>query len=552
VFRKKSLEKMMHPDSLDQLLVVVTPQAVLTLGTLALVLVIGIVWSIVAEIPVTIDGNGILLKPHSLKTIQASGAGLLTDIRIAVGQTVSAGETIAKIEQPELERQLEQETARYRSIREFNDQALDLAVRKRIVDNEHRTDPRESTVRQLQDKITSRSVELSVAQNENLENTRRMLVESRRSQSEQLKNITELVAKGIVADAQRLSAQTALNEIDSRLADVDVRVRQNSMSRLDAEQTGLRRTQELETQDSQLAANIRILKERLHRQSHVRTQFGGHVLEVGSSVGQMISAGQRLFILQAEPQEPFHRVELGSDVSRGQFQLVVGDTATVPLDHNASGEQVQRALAVLPSLLDYQVTVSKAKERPIYDVRMRSMQAGNATRPRIEARDSGLADAQNVPGFAAVFELGDRIEDEDLKHLSFFPIGQGKRVRPGMAIRVNPTSVERQRYGSIMGVVTKVSEFPVTAEGVVNMIGNTDVAKSLLERGGAMLVEAEMTKDSTNPTGLKWTSKGPDLPMTSGTTTTCRVTLETRAPITFALPLLRSWLLGDADKQPAR
>ena len=552
MFRKKSLEKMMHPDSLDQLLVVVTPQAILTLATLALVLFIGIVWSVVAEIPVTIDGQGILLKPRSLKTIQASGSGLLTELRASVGQSVAAGDVIAKIEQPELERQLEQEIARFRSVREFNDQALDLALRKQMVSPGTAKKDGTSTVRQLQDRLTSRIVELNIAQNANLEKTRQMLIELRDSQRQQLANVTDLVTKGIASVSQQLNSQGALNDTEARLADIDVRIRQNSMSRLDAEQIGLRRTQEMETQDSQLAANIRILKERLHRQGTVRTQFQGRILEVGSSVGQMLSSGQRVFIQQIEAQDPFYRVEFGDDASHGHFALVAGESVTHQLPVDASAEQVQTALHTLPSLQEYLVAVSRAANQHHLDVRLKPKRVGLPARPRLEVHDSELADADGVPSFATVFELGDKIADEDLKHLGFFPIGPGKRVQPGMEIRINPTNIERQRYGSIIGTVTKVSEFPVTADGVVNMIGNTDVARMLLERGGAMLIEAEMTSDPENPTGLKWTSSGPPQPMTPGTTTTCRITLEKRAPITFALPLLRGWLLGDADKLPAR
>lgn len=549
MFRKKSLDKMMHPDSLDQLLVVVTPKAVFTFATLALILAIGLVWSITARIPVTVDGSGILLKPRSLKTIQASAAGLLTEVRVAVGQTVTAGEIIAKVDQPELERQLELEIAKYKAIREFNDKALDVSTRM----HGNRPGRTISAARLLQESATARLGDLSATQNANLEKTRAMLKELRDSQALQLKNITDLVHKGIASETQRLNAKGALNDTESRLADVDVRIKQNSMTRIDAEQQALRRTQELEQQDSTLAASIRVLKERVHRQSAVRTQFRGRILEIGSSVGQMTSAGQRIFIMQIEPQEPFFRVEMGSEVSRGSFVLIAGDAATPPLPHDAAAEQIRGALQGLPSLADTTVQVTRTPGRPVFDILVKPRKADPLrARPRIEVRDSDLADAEDIPSFAAVFELGDLVEEEDLKHLGFFPVGQGKRVRPGMEIRINPTNVERQRYGSIMGVVTKVSEFPVTTEGVVNMIGNTDVAKNLLEHGGTMLVEAEATKDPGSPTGLKWTSSGPPEPMTAGTTTTCRITLETRAPITFALPLLRSWVLGDADKLPTR
>ncbi|NES67365.1 MAG: NHLP bacteriocin system secretion protein, partial [Okeania sp. SIO2D1] len=42
--------------------------------------------------------------------------------------------------------------------------------------------------------------------------------------------------------------------------------------------------------------------------------------------------------------------------------------------------------------------------------------------------------------------------------------------------------------------------------------------------------------------GYQWSSsKGPQQKLTAGTTTTTRVRVEERAPITFVLPILREW-----------
>jgi len=99
-----------------------------------------------------------------------------------------------------------------------------------------------------------------------------------------------------------------------------------------------------------------------------------------------------------------------------------------------------------------------------------------------------------------------------------------------------------------MGRVTRISTFPVTSEGIVNMIGNKEVVDALLKQGGTMLVEASLLTATNHPTGFQWTSKGPEQPITAGTTTTCRITVEERRPITFAIPLLRKWFLGQSSQ----
>ena len=51
---------------------------------------------------------------------------------------------------------------------------------------------------------------------------------------------------------------------------------------------------------------------------------------------------------------------------------------------------------------------------------------------------------------------------------------------------------------------------------------------------------ADLRRVPTTPSGYQWSSStGPTLPMTAGTTTTGRVVLEQRAPLTYLWPILR-------------
>lgn len=585
MFRRKSLDKMMHPDSLDQLLVVVTPQAMFTVATLVIVLVVGIIWSIWARVPSTVDGQGILLKPRSLKPAQSVGSGSVVAVRALVGETVEAGKIIAELAQPDLDRQLEQDVARYQAIRDFNTRALELATKKRDLELSRiegslaHIVAATTSLSALQNKIRIQLDEVNETQAETLDKTRSILDQLRSSQGNQLKNIRDLVQKGISSDSQRLSAQGAVNETEMRIADLEVRMKQNALSRIEAEQQALRLTQDLGQQDNQrrqlevqsqqtkqdfeyeeqrktkelteMAASIRVLKERQFRSAYIRSGFKGRLLEISVAVGELVSGGQRVAILQIEPQDPFFRLELAPDTGRGQFVLTVGDANTLPLAFDSSVEAVRLAISSLPALSGLEVSVVAVAGHRAFDIRIQQPKTG--IRPdslKLEVQDSDLTTHDGSPTFALVWDLGERVPEESLKHLGFFPVGLGKRVLNGMDIRINPTNFERQRFGSLMGKVSKVSDFPVTSEGIVNMIGNTDVAKALIKSGGTILVEADLIPDAESASDFKWTSAGPNAKLTPGTTTTCRITVEERAPITFAIPLLRKWFMGDADQLP--
>ncbi|NES45791.1 MAG: NHLP bacteriocin system secretion protein, partial [Moorea sp. SIO2C4] len=113
----------------------------------------------------------------------------------------------------------------------------------------------------------------------------------------------------------------------------------------------------------------------------------------------------------------------------------------------------------------------------------------------------------------------------------------------GMKILITPDTVKRTRYGGIVGKITEVSPFSITSAGASSVIGNPEVVQKLMgEEGGKIEAIAKLQLDSKTPSGYKWSSSlGPPLKISPGTTTTVRVTVEERTPITWVLPILREW-----------
>ncbi len=131
-----------------------------------------------------------------------------------------------------------------------------------------------------------------------------------------------------------------------------------------------------------------------------------------------------------------------------------------------------------------------------------------------------------------------------LKALAYFPLKTGKRIQEGMPVRVTPATVERERHGSIMGKVARVSAFPITPEAVTAIVGSPEIVQALVQPGGMIEVEVELEHDAHTYSGFHWTSGGPHLKFSAGITSSVRVTLEERAPITFLFPILKSSVGG--------
>jgi HlyD family secretion protein len=131
--------------------------------------------------------------------------------------------------------------------------------------------------------------------------------------------------------------------------------------------------------------------------------------------------------------------------------------------------------------------------------------------------------------------------DAKLVNIVFLPVSENKKIKVGTPLQITPSTVKREEYGGIEAKITKVSQFPVTQQGVASIIGNPDILPGVLERGPQIAVYTEPQLDAT-PSGYKWSSsKGPQSKVAPGTTTTARITVEKKKPIEFVLPILKSW-----------
>lgn len=586
MFRRRLTDKMNSPESLDKLLVVVTPRAELTFTALALILLVGLVWSFIARIPMTVSGEGILLKPGSIKAVQSFGSGPITEIFFAAGDHVSAGEVLAQINQPEINRRLERLIFDYRSEKDFAETTLALAKREHdlemslIADSEANAKSGLEAVRELRDDLLAQKEHFATAQESSLTHMRELLDQLKKSQQGRLKSVAQLVAEGHATKTQEVSVLREVTDTANRISDLEVQIVQQNVLRVDTIQQALNLRQQFEQlrteltqlkvrreqntrrfettrQDirqrlANLEADIRSTQQTRAREGRVISFFSGTILEVNMNFGELVSSGSRLAMLQAAPQLPFFRIETMHEAGQGSLAISVNGVTTERLPFDAAPAAWADAIGALPTVKG-RFTVEAKGQLPKVPMDLYLTPTSDSLVNEeliVEVLDMDLYTPSGIPAYATVVTLGDNIPEEDLKHLGFFPIGAGKKVAPGMEIRIDPANIETQRFGSLVGRVTDVSKYPMSSEGIVTLVGNSELAKAFTAQGGAIMIAASLDLDPSTPNGFKWTSKSPDVQITAGTTTTSRVTVERRRPISFAIPLLREWLLGEGKPKP--
>lgn len=467
-FRKEALDQLNSPEQLEQLLQVTDRKAWLSLVAVGLLLAGGLGWSVFGQIPVTVDGAGVLLYPRSVVPIQSSANGTMANVNYQVGQQVSPGDIIGEVQQVNLAEKLRAAQAQLAELLSTDEVVSGLTDSRQSLELDSIEARREQLSNRIATTKDSAARQLSSAQNfskSQIVQTQETLKTQRSLQAnlrERYQTFLQLQSEGLSSNEVVLNAKQRLIDNEIRISELELRIQEISMSGVRADETFQKQMeqvadleaqlQELEISASKinqaalesnsdreiriqnLQSQIAQLEQDLSSQGNIRAEFDGEIIELSVRRGQVVSIGQILGFLQ--------------------------------------------------------------------------IQSG----------------------------------DSQIEGLGYFRVGDGKKIRKGMEVRISPSTVERERFGSIVGVVSNVGSFPVTVDGVVGSIGNRDLARELLQNTSKIDVTSSLLLDPSSVSGFKWTSGvGPPDTVTSGTTAVIQVTVESRRPISFAIPILRNW-----------
>ncbi len=132
--------------------------------------------------------------------------------------------------------------------------------------------------------------------------------------------------------------------------------------------------------------------------------------------------------------------------------------------------------------------------------------------------------------------------DARLEAVVYAPLAEGKKVQPTMEVEIALSTVRPEEYGYMLGRVISVSEFPVTEQGMVRVLGAPELASQFSMGGRPYEIVVQLLRDPDSGTGFLWSSQGPDIGIESGTACSVRIVTERRRPITLVIPFLKRTL----------
>jgi HlyD family secretion protein len=342
------------------------------------------------------------------------------------------------------------------------------------------------------------------------------LVAAEQGQVEELLvSVGDVIAKGQVV--ARVRQQELLRQIqDSRDKLADVRAEYNDLLRYAGEQERLR-DRDLAQQRANLEQSIRAL-DREVKLARDQVSAQRELLKDGLVTNQTFLASEQ-HLNDAESRLAAARLDLNG----------------LELKRLESAQQVEQ-----------QLETRQGQIRDL-ELELRERQARLGESARVVSPHDGrvlevLADRGDVvtPG-TPILNL--EVTSKELMAVLFIPASAGKRVQPGMRVRVSPSTVKREEYGSMLGKVVWAAEFPSTQKGMVRVLGNEALVAKLMEQGPPIQVNVALDRDASTPTGYRWSSStGPSLSISSGTLANGAVVVREEKPIRLILPKVREKL----------
>lgn len=131
-------------------------------------------------------------------------------------------------------------------------------------------------------------------------------------------------------------------------------------------------------------------------------------------------------------------------------------------------------------------------------------------------------------------------EGAKLEALVYIPAERGKNVKLGMPVRIEPSTVKREEFGTMVGSVVAISDFPITPQGMAAVLHNENLVKRFANEGAAYAATVSLEQDSETVSGYRWAvGKGPPIRLSSGTLTRAEITTRSQRPLDLVVPLFR-------------
>lgn len=476
LFRAKALERLSSPEQLDQAMRVISLRDWIPLATLGGLLLLAVAWSVLGRLPVNVEGRGAFVDPR---------VALGAEAQVVEVQALGSG--------------------------------ILLSLHVKRGDFVHKG----QLLGTIDQPELEKQLQLERERLAELVSEQQSLARVTARQEALDRDLLRSQRQGLVAGLQHTRELAPLLQVDSLAV---IREQRRALE--------LRRT-EARTLVSALRGEL-AEREGLRKKGLITEAI---FLEVQTAY---FSALDQLADLESEARElDVKELEVRKASVANASQLSDFQTRLRDLEVRANTEGLER----LQSEIARSSRIREAERRigQLEAERRKTSEVRSETDGRVLELTGNIGEmVQRGNRLASIKRVGAPGSRPDLTAVAYFTIADGTRLRPGMRVQITPDTVKREEYGGIDGRVYAVSEYPVTVEGVTNIVNNPSLAEDLYGGKRTMEVFIRLLPDARTASGYRWTSsRGPHIRVSVGTTSSVRITVEEKPPITFLLPVLR-------------
>ncbi len=189
------------------------------------------------------------------------------------------------------------------------------------------------------------------------------------------------------------------------------------------------------------------------------------------------------------------------------------------------------------SILDLEKDIEKMQRDLLNNSEIIASASGRVLEMRVKKGDIVQA------GGAVCTISEEKDQSESLEAAVYVPVGQGKKITPGMEVNISPSTVKKEEHGFMLGNVVSVSKYPASAQGMMLTLGNSELVQQLSGNDAPIEVRVKLVMDSTTISGYKWsTPEGPPIVIDEGTFCLGEVKVEENRPISMVIPFIKKIL----------
>jgi HlyD family secretion protein len=275
LFRETAVDRLSSPEGLDTLMRITAPRAWVALLALGAVLGGAVVWGVYGHAPDTIAGTGILLRRGGLFEVASEGAGRISELLVKPGDRVRAGQVVARVSQPELERTIRQTEALIADLRRNGGQRGQFIGRGKALG-----------LANLNERL--RQIEYSA---DALQEQVRYLEHRRDAQAQALE------AGLIASDAYQGTVQE-LARVRDGLAAFDTERRQIAARKVELDNDAGQRVFSLDQEVLAQQRQLEILRDRYAATAQLESLYSGLVVEQRADPGDLAAVGRVVFAVE--------------------------------------------------------------------------------------------------------------------------------------------------------------------------------------------------------------------------------------------------------------